>query len=49
VFSFQQTLAGLNSKDVSNVDKAQANVEEFAAEILQLLAPEAAQASEKVA
>jgi chromosome partitioning protein len=50
VFSFQQTLTGLNYADVANIDKAQANVEEFAAEILRILAPAAAvQADEKVA
>ena len=50
VFSFQQTLTGLNPADVSNIDKAQANVEEFAAEILRLLASDAVQqANEKVA
>ena len=41
--------AGLNPAEVSNIDKAQANVEDFAAELLRLLAPSAAQASEKVA
>ena len=49
VFSFQQTLAGLDPADVSNIDKAQANVETFASEVLRLLAPQAAQANEKVA
>jgi chromosome partitioning protein len=50
VFSFQQTLKGLNAADVSNIDKAQANVEEFTAEILRILAPAATvQADEKVA
>lgn len=47
VFSFQQTLAGLDPREVSNIDKAQANVEAFATEILQLLAGE--QVREKVA
>jgi chromosome partitioning protein len=51
VFSFRQTLAGLNPSEVANLDKAQANVEQFALEILRGLAPEAStsQASEKVA
>jgi len=38
VFSFRQTLAGLDSSEVANLDKAQANVEEFALEILRGLA-----------
>jgi chromosome partitioning protein len=38
VFSFRQTLSGLDSAEVANLDKAQANVEEFALEILQGLA-----------
>jgi chromosome partitioning protein len=34
VFSFRQTLAGLAPTEVANLDKAQANVEDFALEIL---------------
>jgi chromosome partitioning protein len=34
VFSFRQPLAGLDPTDVANLDKAQANVEDFALEIL---------------
>ena len=34
VFSFRQTLAGLDAKEVANLDKAQANVEDLALEIL---------------
>jgi chromosome partitioning protein len=34
VFSFRQTLAGLVPTEVANPDKAQANVEDFALEIL---------------
>jgi chromosome partitioning protein len=49
IFSFQQPLSGLNPAEVSNIDKAQANVEALAAEILRLLAPQAEQANEKVA
>ncbi len=51
VFSFRQTLAGLDASEVANLDKAQANVEEFAFEILRGLTPASAesQAGEKVA
>jgi chromosome partitioning protein len=38
VFSFRQTLAGLNPSEVANLDKSQANVEDFAVEILRGLA-----------
>jgi chromosome partitioning protein len=38
VFSFRQTLAGLNPSEVANLDKAQANVADFALEILRGLA-----------
>jgi chromosome partitioning protein len=41
VFSFRQTLAGLDPKDVANLDKARSNVEAFAAEILGKLADQA--------
>jgi chromosome partitioning protein len=34
VFSFRQTLTGLEASEVANLDKAQANVEELALEIL---------------
>jgi chromosome partitioning protein len=34
VFSFRQPLAGLDPTEVANLDKAQANVEDFAVEIL---------------
>jgi chromosome partitioning protein len=34
VFSFRQPLAGLDPTEVANLDKAQANVEDFAIEIL---------------
>jgi len=40
IFSFQQTLDGLNAADVPNLDKAKTNVEEFAREILAKLAEE---------
>jgi chromosome partitioning protein len=40
IFSFQQTLDGLSTADVSNLDKAKANVEEFAREILAKLTAE---------
>jgi chromosome partitioning protein len=57
VFSFRQTLAGLDPKDVANLDKARHNVEAFAAEILGKLAAKAdrhgtppdAQAAQQVA
>jgi len=38
VFSFRETLDGLDPKDVANLDKARQNVEEFAAEILSKVA-----------
>lgn len=38
VFSFRQTLKGLDAREVANLDKAQANVEEYALEIIQGLA-----------
>jgi chromosome partitioning protein len=37
VFAFRQTLDGLNSAEVPNLDKAKANVESFAREILMRL------------
>jgi len=37
VFSFRQPLAGLDPTEVANLDKAQANVEDFALEILREL------------
>jgi len=37
VFSFQQTLDGLNSADVANLDKAKLNVWEFVEEVVQRL------------
>jgi chromosome partitioning protein len=40
VFSFQQTLDGLSAADVPNLDKAKANVEDLAREILAKLAAE---------
>jgi chromosome partitioning protein len=40
IFSFQQTLDGLNAAEVPNLDKAKANVDEFAREILLKLAAE---------
>jgi chromosome partitioning protein len=40
IFSFQQTLDGLNPTEVANLDKARANVEQLLAEILSKLAPE---------
>jgi len=40
IFSFQQTLDGLNAADVPNLDKAKANVEAFAQEVLMKLAAE---------
>lgn len=38
VFSFRQTLQSLDPREVANLDKAQANVEEYAAEIVRGLA-----------
>lgn len=49
MFSFRQTIAGLAASDVTNLDKAQANVEEFALEILHGLAASSNRAGEKVA
>jgi chromosome partitioning protein len=40
VFSFQQTLDGLNAADVPNLDKAKLNVLEFTHEVLERLAAE---------
>jgi len=40
VFSFQQTLDSLSPADVSNLDKAKANVEAFASEVLAKLVAE---------
>lgn len=37
VFSFQQTLEDLDPREVSNLDKAQANAEHFAAEVIERL------------
>jgi chromosome partitioning protein len=37
MFSFRQPLAGLNSADVSNLDKAVANAEQFAQEVIAAL------------
>src|ERR1017187_2973387 len=37
IFSFQQTLDGLSAADVPNLEKAKANVDEFAREILEKL------------
>lgn len=37
-FSFRQTLKGLDASEVANLDKAQANVEEYALEIVRGLA-----------
>jgi chromosome partitioning protein len=34
MFSFQQTLENLDPREVSNLDKAQANAEQFAAEVI---------------
>ena len=48
VFSFRQTLAGLDPNDVANLDKAQANVEEFALEIVRGLAPASVRSVEEV-
>jgi len=38
IFSFRETLDGLNPAEVANLDKARRNIEEFAIEILQKLA-----------
>jgi chromosome partitioning protein len=38
IFSFRQTLKGLDPNEVANLDKAQANVEEYALEIVRGLA-----------
>lgn len=48
VFSFRQTLAGLDPTEVANLDKARANVEEFALEILRGLAPASVRSAEEV-
>jgi chromosome partitioning protein len=37
VFSFQQTLENLDPREVSNLDKAQANAEQFTAEVVERL------------
>lgn len=37
MFSFRQPLAGLNSSEVANLDKAIANAEQFAQEVIQIL------------
>lgn len=37
MFSFQQTLENLDALEVSNLDKAQANAEQFAAEVIERL------------
>lgn len=37
IFSFQQTLEELDPREVSNLDKAQANAERFAAEVIERL------------
>jgi chromosome partitioning protein len=37
MFSFQQTLENLDAREVSNLDKAQANAEQFAAEVIERL------------
>jgi chromosome partitioning protein len=43
VFSFRQPLAGLDPTEVANLDKAQANVEDFALEILRGLSSTSAE------
>ena len=48
VFSFRQPLAGLDPAEVANLDKAIANVEEFALEILHGLAPASSNSREGV-
>jgi chromosome partitioning protein len=40
IFSFQQTLDGLSAADVPNLEKAKANVEDLAREVLEKLAGE---------
>jgi chromosome partitioning protein len=37
MFSFRQTLAGLNNADVANLDKAVSNAEQFAQEVIETL------------
>jgi len=37
IFSFRQTLEELDPKDVSNLDKAIANAEQFAVEVIETL------------
>jgi chromosome partitioning protein len=37
IFSFRQTLSNLNAKDVPNLDKAIANAEQFAVEVIERL------------
>ncbi len=48
VFSFRQPLTGLDPAEVANLDKAIANVEEFALEILRGLAPASSNSREGV-
>lgn len=43
VFSFRQTLAGLDPKQVANLDKARQNIEDFATELLSKLSGSARQ------
>lgn len=49
VFSFRQTLAGLEASEVSNLDKARENVEEFAVEIVRGLASVSSQPGVRIA
>ena len=42
VFAFRETLDGLDSKDVANLDKARQNAEAFASELLAALSAKAA-------
>lgn len=50
VFSFQQPLSSLNPAEVTNLEKAQTNVEEFTLEVLRGLTPASStQEGEKVA
>lgn len=47
LFSFRQTLAGLNPADVGNLDKALANADAFAIEVIDQLRRQAVPASRK--
>lgn len=49
MFSYRQTLAGLNRSEVSNVEKAVENAENFMAEVLQFLHKDGTRVTQEVA